>query len=78
VCNRAESREPNEWEAKGNTFPGWAGIISPWGRMLAFVATEGNDESAAIEELDPQALVDRRSHVNFLAKELRPELYQFQ
>ena len=29
VCNSAEGREPNEWEPRGSTFPGWAGIISP-------------------------------------------------
>jgi hypothetical protein len=30
-----------------------------------------------VVELDPVALEDRRSHPNFLAKELRPELYAF-
>lgn len=78
VCNSAEGREPNEWEPKGRTFPGWAGIISPWGNVMAFVDTEGNNESIVIEELAPNELEDRRSHENFLARELKPELYQFQ
>jgi len=78
VCNSAENRPPNEWESNGAAFPGWAGILSPWGRVIAFVEDEGNGESTVIEELDPLELEDRRSHVNFLAKELRPELYQFQ
>ncbi len=78
VCNSAEDREPNEWEPKGKSFPGWAGVISPWGRVMAFVDADGNNESAVVEELDPKELEDRRNHENFLAKELRPELYQFQ
>jgi len=77
VSNSAEGREPNEWEPKGRTFPGWSGIISPWGRVIAFVEDEGNSESCVIEELTPNELEDRRSHENFLAKELRTELYQF-
>ncbi len=77
VCNSAESRAPSEWEPEGNNFPGWAGVISPWGRVIAFVDREGNDEAIVVETLDPQELTDRRRHENFLAKELRPELYQF-
>jgi hypothetical protein len=30
-----------------------------------------------VEELNPEELEDRRNHPNSLAKELRPELYQF-
>jgi hypothetical protein len=45
--------------------------------VIAFVDAEGNDESAVIEELDPHELEDRRNHANFLAEELKPELYQF-
>ncbi|MBI4788749.1 MAG: carbon-nitrogen hydrolase family protein [Chloroflexi bacterium] len=78
VCNSAEGREPNEWEPKGRIFPGWAGVISPWGRVIAFLEDEGNNEACVIEELTPDELEDRRSHPNFLAKELRPEVYQFQ
>jgi N-carbamoylputrescine amidase len=78
VCNSAEGRASNEWEPEGRIFPGWAGIISPWGRVIAFVDTEGNNESMVVAELDSQELEDRRGHTNFLAKELRPELYQFQ
>jgi hypothetical protein len=29
-----------------------------------------------VVEISPEALEDRRNHPNFLAKELRPELYQ--
>ena len=72
------SSDPVEWEPKGRRFPGWAGVFSPWGRVISFVDTEGNDESLVVEELDPEELEDRRSHVNFLAEELRPELYRFE
>jgi len=78
ICNSAEGREPNEWEPRGRRFPGWAGAISPWGRVLSFVDTEGDDESLVVEELRLEELEDRRNHENFLAKELRPELYRFQ
>jgi len=77
VCNSAESREANEWEKQGRTFPGWAGIVSPWGRVIEFVDIDGNNESIVVQELDPAELEDRRQHPNFLAAELRPELYQF-
>jgi predicted amidohydrolase len=77
VCNSAEDREPNEWEPQGNKFPGWAGVISPWGRVMRFVDAEGNDESMVVVELGPEELEDRRNHPNFLARELRNELYQF-
>ncbi len=77
VCNSAEGREPNEWEPEGRSFPGWAGVISPWGRVMSFVQDEGSGEALVVEELTPQELEDRRSHPNFLAKELRPELYRF-
>jgi N-carbamoylputrescine amidase len=78
VCNSAEGREPNEWEPRGRKFPGWAGIIGPWGEVITFVDGEGNDESMVVEELGPEEIEDRRSHPNFLAKELRPELYAFE
>jgi N-carbamoylputrescine amidase len=77
LCNSAEGREPNEWEPNGRKFPGWAGIISPWGRIIRFVDGEGNNESMVVEALDAAELVDRRSHLNFLAEELRKDLYQF-
>ena len=75
VCNSAEERAPNEWEPQGRRFPGWAGVISPWGRVISFVDGEGNSEALVVEELAPAELVDRRSHPNFLAQELRPDLY---
>ncbi|MEA3440057.1 MAG: hypothetical protein U9R58_07220 [Chloroflexota bacterium] len=78
VCNSAEGRSPNEWEPKGRRFPGWAGVISPWGRVIDFVEDEGNDEAMIIAELDPVELEVRRNHPNFLSSELRPELYQFE
>jgi N-carbamoylputrescine amidase len=77
VANSAESRLPNPWEPEGRFFPGWAGVISPWGRVIRFVDAEGNDESLVVEELAVAELEDRRSHPNFLAKELRNELYCF-
>jgi len=30
-----------------------------------------------IEELDPSILINRREHPNFLAEELKPDLYRF-
>jgi predicted amidohydrolase len=75
VCNSAESRSPNEWEPNGRRFPGWAGLIDPWGSVVEFVTEDGNNESMVIETLKVETLVDRRSHPNFLAEELRPELY---
>lgn len=77
VCNSAEGREPNEWEPKGRIFSGWAGVMSPWGRVIRFIEDEGNNESLVVEELLAAELEDRRNHPNFLAKELRSELYQF-
>jgi predicted amidohydrolase len=77
VCNSAGKREPSQWEPRGRTFPGWAGIIDPWGEIVSFVERDGNDECLVIAELDPARLSDRRNHPNFLARELRPELYRF-
>lgn len=78
VCNSAEGREPNEWEPQGRIFPGWAGIVGPWGDVRQFVDREGNDEALVVAELDPLDLTDRRNHPNFLARELRTALYQLE
>ncbi len=77
VCNSAEGREPSQWEPQGRLFPGWAGVIGPWGNVLRFIDDEGNQEAMVVAELDPDELNDRRNHPNFLAKELRNELYRF-
>lgn len=77
VCNGAGERPPSQLEPHGRKFPGWAGIIDPWGRVLEFVDTDGNGEAMVVQELDPLQLQDRRGHANFLAKELRPDLYCF-
>jgi predicted amidohydrolase len=74
VCNSAGDRPASGIEPNGRKFPGWAGIIDPWGSILEFVDREGNDESMVVRALDPAILEDRRGHPNFLAKELRPEL----
>ena len=78
ACNSAGEREPSEWEPNGRRFPGWAGIFSPWGRVMAQIDSEGNDEGLLVVELSPEELENRRSHPNFLAAELRPALYQFE
>lgn len=78
VCNSAEKREPSESEPRGRQFPGWAGVVNPWGEVIRFVDDDGNDERLVVEELDPEILADRRNHPNFLAEELRPELYRFE
>lgn len=77
VCNSAGARAPNDWEPRGRKFPGWAGVINPWGEVLEFIDDEGNDEGMVMAELDPEILLDRRRHPNFLARELKPELYVF-
>ncbi len=76
VCNSAGDRPPSDLEPNGKKFPGWAGIIDPWGSVMKFVEEDGNDESMVVQVLTPDILEDRRGHENFLARELRPELYQ--
>jgi predicted amidohydrolase len=76
VCNSAGDRPASEWEPRGAKFPGWAGVIDPWGSVLSFVDREGNDEAMVVMEIGPETLQDRRGHPNFLANELRPKLYQ--
>ncbi len=44
VCNSAEDRPASEIEPDGRKFPGWAGIIDPWGTVVEFVDRDGNDE----------------------------------
>lgn len=78
VCNSAGDRPPSELEPNGKKFPGWAGIIDPWGDVMEFVKEEGNDECMVVRQLTPDILDDRRQHPNFLAKELHPELYRFE
>jgi predicted amidohydrolase len=76
VCNSAEDRAASEREPDGARFPGWAGVIDPWGSVLSFVDRDGNDEAMVVVQIGPETLQDRRSHPNFLARELRPALYQ--
>ena len=76
-CNSAETREPNEWNENTATYPGWAGIVSPWGKVICNIDKDGNEESMVIEKLKPETLIDRRRHPNFLVKELRTEIYKF-
>jgi predicted amidohydrolase len=77
VCNSAGERPAGPFDARERRFPGWAGIIDPWGKVLGFADEEGNAESMVVRPLDPADLLGRRSHSNFLARELRPELYRF-
>ena len=76
-CNSAEGREPNQWEPKGRRFPGWAGLIGPWGNIISFVNEPGNNEALVVEVLNQDDVANRRNHPNFLAEELRPELYAY-
>jgi predicted amidohydrolase len=78
VCNSACDRSPGPWEPEGRKFPGWAGIISPWGNVLGFTDGEGNEEAMIVRKLDPAEMHDRREHPNFLAKELRLDLYRME
>jgi N-carbamoylputrescine amidase len=77
VCNSAGERPAGPFDPHDRKFPGWAGIIGPWGELLGFMDEAGNDEAMIVRQLEPACLLDRRSHPNFLAKELRPALYQF-
>lgn len=77
VCDSAEDRAPNEWEENGAKFPGWAGVIDPWGSPLVFVERDGNGEAMVVQGISAEVLQNRRNHPNFLAAELRPELYQW-
>jgi N-carbamoylputrescine amidase len=77
VCNSAESRPPSEIEPRGRKFPGWAGVFDPWGEVVEFVDRPGNDAAMVVATLEPERLADRRGHPNFLARELRPDLYRF-
>jgi hypothetical protein len=52
-------------------------VIDPWGSVVTFVNEAGNSESIVVERLEVETLVDRRRHPNFLAEELRTELYDF-
>lgn len=76
VCNSACDRPPGLLEPDGRKFPGWAGIIDPWGSVLGFIGDPGNNEAMFISQLVPAQLHDRRDHPNFLAKELRVDLYK--
>lgn len=78
VCMSAMDRPANPLEPDGKKFPGWAGIIDPWGTVIDFVEDEGNGEAMVVRQLDPIVLNDRRTHPNFLAKELCTDLYQFE
>jgi hypothetical protein len=53
-------------------------VIDTWGSVVEFVTEDGNNESMVVETLKVETLVDRRGHPNFLAEELRPELYAFE
>lgn len=77
VCNSAGERPAGQFDPHDRRFPGWAGIIGPWGEVLGFADEAGNNEAMIVRQLEPACLLDRRSHPNFLAKELRPELYHF-
>ncbi len=77
VCNSAGERLAGRYDPRDRKFPGWAGVIDPWGTVLEFVEEEGNGESIVMRQLDPEVLRDRREHPNFLAKELQSDLYQF-
>lgn len=76
-CNNAEDRPTNEWEKNGRKFPGWAGIIDPWGSVICYTDSDGNNESMVCAKLEPSIMDDRRKHPNFLAEELQVELYKF-
>jgi len=78
VCNSAGSRPASDAEPRGMMFPGWAGVVGPWGDVRAFVERDGNDESMVVAAIGPDELRDRREHPNFLARELRPDLYRFE
>jgi predicted amidohydrolase len=75
LCNSAGDRGSSEAEPRGMSFPGWAGVIGPWGEVLEFTRDDGNDEAMVTATLTPDGLLDRRRHPNFIAGDLRPAVY---
>ncbi len=75
MCNSAGKRPPSAEESEGFGFPGWAGVISPFGEPLAFTRQRGCGEAMVVVELDPKLQEIRRGQYNCIARGLRPELY---
>jgi predicted amidohydrolase len=75
VCNNAGTRRKSKWEPEGKKFPGWAGVFSPQGEVVAFTREKGNGEAMATAILDPAKVAERRSSTCFIPRCLRPEIY---
>ena len=74
-CNSAGKRAPSEIEPNGRAFPGWAGVLNPFGEPLAYTRQNGSGEALVISALDPEPQHTRRGQYNLIARSLRPELY---
>lgn len=75
VCNNAGTRKPNQWEPKGRSFPGWAGVFDPRGAVDSFTRGRGNGEAMSVSVLDPDKLARARRSTYFIPRCLRPEAY---
>lgn len=75
VANNAGERPATEKEPEGRKFPGWAGVISPEGKILDFTRQEGIGEAISVVELDPELIQEHRSNPWFQPRCLRPEVY---
>ncbi len=76
LANNAGKREKSDMEDEERTFPGWAGIIDPHGKIAEFTREDGRGEAMAIAELDPEKMAERRRNTYFVPRCLRPDLYR--
>lgn len=76
LANNAGKREKSDMEDEERTFPGWAGIIDPHGKIADFTREDGRGEAMAIAELDPEKMAERRRNTYFVPRCLRPDLYR--
>jgi len=75
VVNNAGTRRKTKEKGSKKKFPGWAGVFSPQGKVVAFTREKGNDEAMVVADLDPEEIAKRRRDVYFVPRCLRPELY---
>jgi len=75
VVNNAGARKKTRWETKATRFPGWAGVIDPDGKLVAFTRQKGTGEAMVVADLDPKKIAKKRSNIYFVPRCLRPEMY---
>ena len=75
VVNNAGARRKTQWETRAMRFPGWAGVIDPDGKVVAFTREKGNGEAMVVADLDPKKVAKKRRDMYFVPRCLRPEMY---